>query len=45
MLKDTEKMFNKYKERLNLSFFREAFFKTAIRLRMHARLLFIKFKK
>ena len=45
MLKDTEKMFDKYKERLNLSLFRELFFKLAIRLRMHARLLFIKFKK
>ena len=45
MLKDTEKMFDKYKERLGLSGFREIFFKVAIRLRMHARLIFIKLKK
>ena len=45
MLRDTEKMFDKYKTRLNLSLFREAVFKTAIRLRMHARLLFIRLKK
>lgn len=45
MLKDTEKMFDKYKSRLHLSFFREMVFKIAIRLRMHARLVFIKLKK
>ena len=45
MLEDTEKMFNKYKERLGLSLFREIVFKIAIRLRMYARLIFIKLKK
>ncbi len=45
MLKDTDRMFNKYKERLGLSLFQELFFKSMTRLRMRARLLFIRFKK
>ncbi|MBO4426260.1 MAG: glycosyltransferase [Clostridiales bacterium] len=45
MLKDTDKLFMNYKERLGLTGFQEVYFKLMSRLRMHARLLFIRLKK
>lgn len=45
MLKDTDKLFEKLKAKLGLSLFQELYFKLMTRLRMHARLLFIRFKK
>lgn len=45
MLEDSFKMFDSYKARLGLSRFQECYFKVMSRLRMYARLVFIRFKK
>lgn len=45
MLEDSFKMFSAYKSRLGLSRLQEIYFKLMSRLRMYARLVFIRFKK
>lgn len=45
MLVDSYKMFDNYKDQLKLTLFQEVYFKLMARMRMYARLLFIRFKK
>ena len=45
MIEDSFKMFDSYKARLGLSRFQECYFKVMSRLRMYARLVYIRFKK